>query len=394
MILRTHPLQLLQIACCFLLLAVFHCVASELATAEPKAVKPQYEHGAIRVPAANANEAKRESVSVSLAEQYLEQGREAWSGKHKCISCHTNGTYMTLRPALTKTLGIPQEIERKFFLAQLTALAAENPKKLQRGTGPAQVIYLAAGLAEWDKHVTGSLSPETDQALRLMFSLQRPHGSWGSEDCWPPYESDAYHLASVAAMAVATAPGWIDAIEKEQDEQPLMQMDKLKHYLRAQPPHDYGRTLLLWANARMPELLNSTEQQRLIEMLIAHQRKDGGWSLRSMADPEAWGSGNRAEKLRSEPNFSSPTSDGHMTGLAIVTLREAGVPSDDPCIEQGIAWLRDNQRESGRWWTRSLNTDGAHYITYSGTAFPLLALQLCGAAESDSVQSDQSADPR
>ena len=133
-------------------------MASELATAESKAARPQYVHGTIRVPAATANEAKRESVSVSLAEQYLEKGREAWSGKHKCISCHTNGTYMTLRPALTKTLGIPQEIERKFFLAQLTALAAENPKKLQRGTGPAQVIYLAAGLAEWDKHVTGSLS--------------------------------------------------------------------------------------------------------------------------------------------------------------------------------------------------------------------------------------------
>ena len=394
MIWRTHPLQSLQIACCFLLLVVFHWVASELATAESKAAKPQYEHGAIRVPAATANEAKRESVSVSLAEQYLEQGREAWSGKHKCISCHTNGTYMTLRPALTKTLGIPQEIERKFFLAQLTALAAENPKKLQRGTGPAQVIYLAAGLAEWDAHVSGSLSAETDQALRLMLSLQRPHGSWGTEDCWPPYESDAYHLASVAAMAVAIAPGWIDAIEKEQDEQPLMQLDKLKHYLRAQPPHDYGRTLFLWAAARMPGLIDQAGKQKLIDMLLAHQQSDGGWSLRTMADPEAWGSGNRAEKLRSEADFSSPTSDGHMTGLAIVTLRDAGVPSDDPCIEQGIKWLRNNQRESGRWWTRSLNTDGAHYITYSGTAFPLLALQLCGAPESDSVQSDQSADPR
>ena len=394
MILRTHPLQLLQVACCFVFLIVFHWAESDLAAAEPKAVKPQYEHGAIRVPAANANEAKRESVSVALAEQYLEQGSAAWNGKHKCISCHTNGTYMTIRPALTKTLGMPNELQRKFFLDQLTALTAENPKKLQRGTGPAQVIYLAAGLAEWDKHVTGSLSPETDQALRLMFSLQRPNGSWGSEDCWPPYESDAYHLATVAAMATATAPGWLDQSEKVTDSQLLSQIRKLKNYLRSEPPHDYGRTLLLWANARMPELLNSTEQQRLIEMLIAHQRKDGGWSLRSMADPEAWGSGNRAEKLRSEPNFSSPTSDGHMTGLAIVTLREAGVPSNDPSIEQGIAWLRDNQRESGRWWTRSLNTDRTHYITYSGTALPALALQLCGASESDSVQSELSADPR
>ena len=34
---------------------------------------------------------------------------------------------------------------------------------------------------------------------------------------------------------------------------------------------------------------------------------------------------------------------------------------------------------SGRWWTRSLNTDKFHFITYSGTVFPLLALDACDA---------------
>ena len=68
-----------------------------------------------------------------------------------------------------------------------------------------------------------------------------------------------------------------------------------------------------------------------------------------------------------------------MTGLALLVLQEAGVAKDDPAVQKGLNWLRKNQRESGRWWTRSLNTDGAHYITYSGTAFPLLALQMCGA---------------
>jgi len=52
-------------------------------------------------------------------------------------------------------------------------------------------------------------------------------------------------------------------------------------------------------------------------------------------------------------------------------------------IQRGLAWLTSNQRETGRWWTRSLNTEGPHYITYSGTAFPLLALQMCGALPLD-----------
>ena len=60
-------------------------------------------------------------------------------------------------------------------------------------------------------------------------------------------------------------------------------------------------------------------------------------------------------------------------------LRESGVPAVDPRMQKGVQWLLANQRASGRWWTRSLNTDNFHFITYSGTAFPLLALSLCDA---------------
>lgn len=105
--------------------------------------------------------------------------------------------------------------------------------------------------------------------------------------------------------------------------------------------------------------------------------------MRTFATPEQWGTGNRAEKLRAELAFHFPQSDGHMTGVAIIALRKAGVPASDPHIQRGIAWLLANQRSSGRWWTRSLNRDGWQFITYSGTAYPLLALSLCGALPSD-----------
>ena len=114
-------------------------------------------------------------------------------------------------------------------------------------------------------------------------------------------------------------------------------------------------------------------------MLRKHQQADGGWSLRKFSEPEKWGAGNRATKLRNEADFATPASDGHMTGLAIIALREAGVAASDSALRRGVQWLKSNQRESGRWWTRSLNTDTHHYITYSGTAYPLLALALCQA---------------
>jgi squalene-hopene/tetraprenyl-beta-curcumene cyclase len=48
-------------------------------------------------------------------------------------------------------------------------------------------------------------------------------------------------------------------------------------------------------------------------------------------------------------------------------------------VAGGVKWLKANQRESGRWYTRSLNNDKAHYIANSGTAFCVLALNAAGA---------------
>lgn len=342
--------------------------------------RPQYEFGDIKIGKASADEPKREHVSVPLALEHLEQGTVAWNGQRKCITCHTNGTYMIVRPALSAKLGKPSEATREFFLTTLKSFVTEDRAALKKSTRPAQVIYLAAGLAEWDAHVSKQLAPETEQALSLMFEIQNEDGTWGSLDCWPPYESDAYHEATVAAMAAGTAPGWLTKVATSKNEKLLSAIDKLKSYLHTQPPlHDYSRVLLLWANARLPGLVDDAKKTELIATLAKHQRDDGGWSIRTFAAPEAWGSGNRAKKLKAEPEFANPPSDGHMTGLAIIVLREAGIPANDPRLQKGLAWLKTNQRASGRWWTRSLNTDAWHFITYSSTAFPLRAMQMCDA---------------
>ena len=62
-------------------------------------------------------------------------------------------------------------------------------------------------------------------------------------------------------------------------------------------------------------------------------------------------------------------------------LRKAGTPASDDAIRRGVAWLKTNQRESGRWFTRSLNTDKIHYITHAGTGFAMLALRACESAD-------------
>lgn len=117
-----------------------------------------------------------------------------------------------------------------------------------------------------------------------------------------------------------------------------------------------------------------------MDMVWKRQQEDGGWSIRTFATPETLGGGKRAERLRSEPDYGNPPSDGYQTGLAVVVLRDAGVSADDPRIKKAVNWLLTNQRASGRWCTRSLNTKSRfHYVSYSGTAYAALALAKCDA---------------
>ena len=314
-----------------------------------------------------------------LAYDYMEQGALAWTADWKCVACHTNGSYMVVRPLLTPQLGEPNKAVRDFFVSTLREEQAVDPEEMRPELDSTQAVYVAAGLAIWDAHVTHHLSPETAEALSMMFKLQRADGDWTiSDDNNPPLESNRYQLATVAARAIGNAPGWL----AQQRGTPVQaKIDLLESYLRAErkPQGDYDRADLLWTATELPGLLDDARKQQLVEMIFKHQKTDGGWSIRDFALPEQWGKGNRAEKLRAELEFSDPPSDGHMTGLAIVALRKAGVPASDPRIERGVSWLLTNQRSSGRWYTRSLNRDGWQFITYSGTAYPLLALAMCDA---------------
>lgn len=347
------------------------------AAADDEDRDPQYEHEDIVVPAAWAEEPRRESVSVEKAAAYVEDGAIAWSGSRNCVACHTTGAYLGMRPMLTESLGRPANTVRELFVSDLAEREAEADEDLelaQSGLVPAHVANIAWGLAEWDAHVTGELSDETRRALTLMFRLQHDDGSFSNQDCWPPFESSPYQAATVAAMAVATAPGWQ---RSDLDEVTRSSVQKLRDYLRdTPPPHAYAELLLLRAATRWPELMDNARRRRAYTDIFSRRNPDGGWAMRDFATPDQWGDAGRAEKLKAEPEFTSPPSDAHMTALVLITYMDAGMSRDDRLIRRGVDWLKAQQRESGRWWTRSLNTDGPHFITYSASIYALAALDM------------------
>ena len=355
-------------------------------TAQPPAdvqVPPQYEHGDIVVPGAWDDEPRLETLSVEKAVTHLENGAAAWNGSNGCVACHTTGVYLCLRPMLTRTLGRPSDDIRNLFVADLqerTDEADKNLDSLRTSIAPAHIANIAWGLAEWDAHVTGELSDETRRALELMCRVQADDGSFSNLDCWPPFESSNYQAATVAAMAVATAPGWKESVS---DQKTLAAIDRLQTYLRdTPPPHLYAEVLLLRAATRWPELMDNARRRRVYADIFAHRNADGGWAMRDFATPENWGRGNRADKLSAEADVESPPSDAHMTALALIVFMDAGMAHNDRLVRLGVNWLKQNQRKSGRWWTRSLNTDGRHLITYSGTIYALAALDMSGSLPS------------
>jgi squalene-hopene/tetraprenyl-beta-curcumene cyclase len=116
------------------------------------------------------------------------------------------------------------------------------------------------------------------------------------------------------------------------------------------------------------------EKKQTVWDLCALQRKDGGWSLPSLGD---W------KRLDGSANEKDAPSDGYGTGLVLYVLRQAGLQPADKPIKRGVEWLESNQRESGRWFTRSLNADRDHYISNAGTAFAVMALKACGRTNKD-----------
>ncbi len=121
---------------------------------------------------------------------------------------------------------------------------------------------------------------------------------------------------------------------------------------------------------------------RVLHQVQHHHRHQHGGCVGEPSQPPRRKLEKKAKALREEPDFDDPPSDGYQTALAVVVLRDAGVSAKDARIQKAVQWLRTNQRESGRWWTKSLNTTSRfHYVSFSGTAYAALALSKCDALE-------------
>lgn len=313
----------------------------------------------------SADEKMADEFSAENAARYIDRAALIWQKKKKCATCHTNMGYLFARPALAGALEDSGEV-RAFYEDYRKVRWAKKPPTENQGFWP---IVVGAGLTFNDLQTTGKLSPVAREVLDMMWGAQREDGGWRWPDCdYAPLEIDDHYGATMAALIVGIAPDGYAETEKAR-----AGLDKLREYFKNDPPKSlHHRAMLAWCSVRVEGIVSQADRDKALEELMALQLDDGGWSTAGFLTD--W----HDLELQEGKPLATDISDGYGTGFVIIVARELGVPADDPRLQRGVQWILNNQRESGKWFTRSPVKDARNLISNIGSAYAVLALQACG----------------
>ena len=316
-------------------------------------------------------DAYADSLSIERAMSFMDGVAVSWGNKFGCVTCHTNGFYLTSpasffsdRPGYRES----QEQARNFARSWPTVAEVQDDDVYLEET---YVVATAAFLAISELQTGSELSATTVAALDRAWSLQDPEGHWAGWivcNC-PPFESD-YHFG-VTLMAIVGGMAGDSYMETASAREG---MARIRRYLADnEGVHVQNRGMMLWAARHVEGLVTEEERAASVQELRDLQRADGGWASGNLG---VW----RQRKGQESDEWVNVESDGYGTGFVMYVLMQAGVPASDRAIRRGVEWLRANQRERGYWWTQSLQNDPqtANFLTHAGTTFALKALEAAG----------------
>ena len=322
-----------------------------------------------RIAKNSATEPLIETFSIQSALQFSQRASDQWAEDRKCITCHTNGLQLVTAAHLApKSEGNLRS--RQFAKDYLRRYVVEKePPSRQHGSVEGKVAT-ACFLAISDILTTGQLSDTARSGFEHLWTLQDDAGSWSDwlKCGWPPYESDDHFGVTLVALAVS----FLDETDRS-TKSVQRGIQQMLRWLETNPPENlHHKGMLIWANARWVNLIQAKEMAAWQREILSAQQSDGGWRLVDLGASK-W--------KRPTDEIKELTSDAYATAFSLFSLRNSGLEPSHPAIKTGLAWLKRQQRQSGRWFTRSPRRDDHHFISHAATHFAILAIDSCQLPE-------------
>ncbi len=317
-----------------------------------------------------------DSFSIERAAAFMDGVAVSWGERFGCVTCHTNGFYLTLPASLFSHRTGYQQVQEDARTFIRSWPSVEDAQEEDTYLEDTYVVATGAFLAISELQRGDELSAVTIEALDRAWALQEPEGHWPNwvASNWPPFESDYHFGVTLMAIVGGIAPdSYMETTAARQG------MARIRRYLAEnETKHVHHRGMMLWAARHVDGLVTEEQRRFWVEELRGLQRDDGGWAS---GDLGVWRQGDGSE---SNP-WVNVESDGYGTGFVMFVLMQSGVSASDPAIQRGIEWLVTHQRSRGYWWTQSLKnvTNTANFLTHAGTTFALKALEAAGVTDSD-----------
>ena len=313
-----------------------------------------------------ADEPTIRKFSLKQAVRFSDTKVQQWERQQGCVTCHTNGLYLVARAEIS-TKSSSYRRARQFTRDYLNRYVVDKQAPSGQRGAVEGLVATTCFMALSDMKTHKRLTSNTRKALDHMWALQDEDGAWSQwlKCGWPPYESDDHFGATLAAVAVSVLP------ESYARTDPAAGgIKRLLKWLQDNPPQNlHHKGMMLWAASNMDGLVDAPTKRRWAAELVEAQRSDGGWRLVDLGAGEWKRSGDDRDAL---------PSDAYATAFAVFALRQAATPRDHESIRTGLAWLRRDQRRSGRWFVRSPKRDGKHFISHAATLFAVMAFRSCG----------------
>ena len=241
------------------------------------------------VPAAE----RKDEWNKKAAASYLDHREKTWlefpnaargegDTRTTCISCHTVVGYAFARPVLRRLDGAmpPTQLEQKLLgdrkkrvehWSDLDSMQWKlsydfDDKKKKESWGTEAVLNALVFALDDRYNGRQSTSPVTRQAFANLWQIQlrdgQQKGSWDWLDFnYEPWESASarYFGASLAAIAVTTAPGYYTPADADLQANVHSLRGFLKDNYAGQ--NLFNRTWALWASTQLNDVLTASEQE-------------------------------------------------------------------------------------------------------------------------------------